>query len=124
MRNKTNYYDALDTCPTYSPNSPDDPYPGQPIQDLQLKYPNNGHTYPYHSVVQHANRRQEDNTIPVESFKSTETVCRLYQREDESKDAKVRCDKNIEMRDAPYTMAKAVPVEALDPCDRDPDLCL
>ena len=127
---ENNFYDSesiQNTCPTYDPSSPGDPYPGQPPQSFPPlpdipPYPTHAQGYGYnhnsYSASQHANRRQDNQESRQESFQSTETVCRVYQG---SMGKRARCDKNIEVRDVGYEPAREIDVPPLDPCDDDED---
>ena len=113
LREKTDYYKDYygDTCPTYSPNSQDDPYPGQPfVQENQQNQ--NYHQYNQYNThqqynYQHANRRQEE-------VKATENNCRVYTAGE--KGERIRCDTNIEVRGVDYQTARDVNIDELDPC--------
>ena len=117
MREKTDYYKDYygDTCPTYSPNSQDDPYPGQPFvqdsnqQNQKYHQYNQYNQYNTHQQYdyQHHNRRQEE-------VKATENNCRVYTAG--TKGERVRCDTNIEVRDVDYKTARDVNIDELDPC--------
>ena len=118
LREKTDYYERFygDTCPSYSPDDEDDPYPGQPFVENRQKpppsYGYNQHEYnkyrfdnnQYH---QHATRRQED--VKVQDGSN----CRVYTG---PKGERVRCDTNIEIRNAEYEDVRNIDVAPYDPC--------
>lgn len=127
LREKTDYYERFygDTCPSYSPDSQDDPYPGQPFvesreqslqQNLYKPQPKPQQNYGYdqhqydkinYNNNQHATRRQEDTRA------QDGTNCRVYSG---TKGERVRCDRNIEIRDADYEEVRNVNAVPYDPC--------
>ena len=114
MREKTDYYTKFygDTCPTYNPDSQDDPYPGQPFvqknqQNNNYDQYNHYNAYPQYNY-QHANRRQEEVI-------ATEQNCRVYTAGDRGE--RVRCDTNIERRNVDYETARNIDPGELNPCE-------
>ena len=69
MREKTDYYKNIDTCPSYNPDERFDPYPGQPFfKDVENPKANSYHPnlYIYNPptpYVHSDNRRDGDGSV-------------------------------------------------------------
>ena len=116
LRQSTDYYSRFygDMCPAYSPDSQADAYPGQPFVETRKEthqvYPYKQYqqnNYHYSNNKQHANRRQEQVKTQDGS------IARVYTG---PKGERVRCDYNIEKRDADFEEVMNSDTGPYDPC--------
>ena len=128
MRRKTDYYLNRygDQCPAYDPNSPYDPYPGQPADTNGQKYPES-----LFNPYQYGNRRQ-DGGEELPSCKSpvigeNKGECRVLDRKEGDNSYRLRCDTECQVSSDVYNRlvanAKIDTCEGNEPSSENNDAC-
>ena len=116
LREETDYYGNIDTCPSYNPDERSDSYPGQPFFDdventKTNSYPPN--PYIYNPPVPYVH---SDNRRVGEATKASTGTCRHWINNGDG----YVCDENIEIRTAAGKVVKAnLPL----PCNPQRDGC-
>ena len=111
MREETNYYKNIETCPHYYPGDENDPYPGQPKTNHYSQnhppHPISHHSYnPPQPIIHHSYNPphpiyiqpypniHSNNRRQGEQIKAANKNCRRMT----NKGNEARCDGNIEIR--------------------------